>query len=93
MTPGDSVTIRLPRVLADIAGVTRDHSVDVASVPAAIEALLSVEPSLAHHLVDESGTLRHHIRCAVNGTILLRTSDNRLTPGDVVTILHSVSGG
>ena len=89
----DRVTIRLPRMLADLIGGELRVEVAGDTLQSALDDLLRQRPDLGLHLVDESGSLRRHILCFCNDTYTRTDLDTPVRPGDTITILHSVSGG
>ncbi len=89
----DRVTIRLPRMLADLIGGELRVEVAGDTLQSALDDLLRQRPDLGLHLVDESGALRRHILCFCNDTYTRTELDTPVRPGDTITILHSVSGG
>jgi molybdopterin converting factor small subunit len=92
-----AVTLRLPAVLADVAGGQRVLDVDPApaSVRALFEALAASQPALERRVRDERGDLRRFVNVYV-GDDDVRHLDGQATPladGDEVWILPSVAGG
>jgi molybdopterin converting factor small subunit len=90
---GNCVTIRLPRLIAELVGGESEIEVVGGTLQSALDELLRQRPDLKLHLVDESGALRRHVRCSCNDTFTRTELDVPLHPGDTITILHSVSGG
>ena len=92
MTP---VTVVIPRMLATLIGRPRSIRLDAAVVADALEALFSRHPELRVHVLDESGSLREHVRCFHNDQPVAAAADwdRALADGDTVTILQAVSGG
>ncbi len=88
-----SVTVCLPRMLADLSGGEREVAVEGKTLGSALEDLFRQRPALALHLVDEAGALRRHVLCFCNDALTRTDLDTPLQPGDTITILHSVSGG
>ncbi len=87
------VTIRLPRMLAELVG--GEESIEVAGVTlkSALDDLVRQRPELRLHLLDESGALRRHILCFSNANYTRTELDVPVHPGETITILHSVAGG
>jgi molybdopterin converting factor small subunit len=91
--PG-SVTIRLPRVLAQVTGGERKSEVRARTLGEALSGLIEQQPVLGYHLFDEAGRMRRHIMCFCNDEYR-RGRDGLEVPvrtGDTITILNSVSG-
>ncbi|MBW2280371.1 MAG: MoaD/ThiS family protein [Deltaproteobacteria bacterium] len=88
-----AVTVRLPRILADLAGGEMRIGVDGDTLGAALDDLVRKRPALGLHLVDESGALRRHVLCFCNDEFTRTRLDRPVHAGDTITILHSVSGG
>ena len=92
-----AVTLRLPTVLADVAGGQRMVHVDPApaSVGALFDVLAASHPALERRVRDERGGLRRFVNVYV-GDDDVRHLDGQATPlvdGAVVWILPSVAGG
>ena len=90
-----TITIHVPAALRDCCKGASELKLSAPSVRVALEQLDRSYPSLYRNVCDETGTVRRHINVFVN-TINVRDSeglDTALAPGDVVTILPSVSGG
>jgi molybdopterin converting factor small subunit len=87
------VTVRLPRVLADLVGGDLRIEVTGNTLKNALGDLVRQRPDLELHLLDESGALRRHILCFCNDTYTRTQLDLPVHPGDTITVLHSVSGG
>ena len=91
----ESVTIQLPRVLAQVTGGARQFRVRGRTLRQALDALIEQQPGLGYHLFDEAGQMRRHILCFCNDEYR-RGRDGLEVPvaaGDTITILNSVSGG
>lgn len=90
-----AVTVRIPRLLAEVGDGRRQIPVDGDTVAGALEALFAEVPQLRVHVIDESGAIRQHVSCFHNGRSS-KTPERLADPvsdGDVVTILQAVSGG
>lgn len=88
------VVVSLPRLLEPAIGAIRKIEVEGSTTDSAIKALLEVHPTLAVHLFDESGELRQHVLCFVNGTqTRLDNRNDPLDDGAEITFLQAVSGG
>ncbi|HEY7563611.1 MAG TPA: MoaD/ThiS family protein [Acidimicrobiia bacterium] len=89
-----SVTISLPRLLEPAIGEVRKVEVEANTVDEALKALLTVHPTLAVHLFEESGHLRPHVLCFVNGSqTRLQDRSHALAGRADITFLQAVSGG
>jgi molybdopterin synthase sulfur carrier subunit len=86
--------IRLPRLLEPVVGDRRRIAVEASTVGGAVEALLRELPGLKGHLFDETGRLRPHVLCFVDGSAT-RLDDPTipLRDGSSVEFLQAVSGG
>lgn len=86
------VTVRLARLLA---GLVDDAPAVVVEAETLDDALVRRYPVLRVHLFDESGELRRHVLCFHNeeSTRWLAGLDRPVAAGDMVTIIHAVSGG
>jgi molybdopterin converting factor small subunit len=89
------VTIRLPRVLAQMVGGERRFDVCGESIGEALNDLVRRRPVLALHFFDEAGSLRRHILCFHNDAYARdgQGLDPPVRSGDTITILNSVAGG
>jgi molybdopterin converting factor small subunit len=96
------VAVRIPAVLASLAGGRRTVAVDVpASVDGAVplvrvlDALWAIHPGVRDRVLTEQGALRPHVNLFV-GPESVRFSGGLATPvpdGAEVSILPAVSGG
>ena len=88
------VTLRLPSVLKMAVGTDRVR-VSGSTLPEALESAYAALPQLRHHLAQDSGELRPHVLCIVNGESVLReeVADTKLADGDEVWIHQAISGG
>ena len=83
--------IRLPRMLVESVGTETSLEVDGATVEEALGDLFAKAPGLRNHIVDESGSIRHHVSVFVDGWQAdLNTTVGKDTD---IRILHAVSGG
>lgn len=89
------MVVRLPGVLAQMNGGERRVAVDGASVREALDDLVRRRPALGHHLFDERGAMRRHVRCFCNAEYASQREglDAPVSDGDTITLLNSVSGG
>lgn len=86
--------VRLPRLLEPAIGAIRQVEVEAATLGEAIDSLLETHPTLRVHLFDESGQLRQHVVCFVNGhQTRLEDRSPALREGSEITFLQAVSGG
>lgn len=94
---GTQVTVRLPAVLAELAGGERLLHVDPApgTVAALLDRLAASHPALERRIRDESGALRRYVNLYVGDTDVRSSGgqDTALSPGDEVWVLPSVAGG
>ena len=88
MTP----IITIPRHLARVANAESETRVSSRTAGAAVDELLSRHPTLRVHLFDESGVLRPHVVCFIDGE-LLGLIDPEAEVKHEITFLHAVSGG
>ena len=66
-----------------------------ANVGEALEAAFAEYPNLRHHLTLESGEIRPHVLCVLNGECLARSyvKTAQLSEGDEILIHQAISGG
>ena len=90
-----SITVRLPRVLAELAACEREIAVCGATVAEALEDLVRRQPKLALHLFDDGGELRRHVLCFRNEVAARTRAElcQALDAGDRLTLVNSVAGG
>jgi sulfur-carrier protein len=90
-----TITIRVPAVLRDCCKGASELLLSAPSVRAALDQLERSYPALHKSVCDETGTLRRHVNLFVNAYNVRDREglDTVLVPGDVITILPSVSGG
>ena len=94
--PGALPTVHflLPAVLKAVIGCGRFH-VRATNVGEALEAAFAKYPNLRHHLTLESGELRPHVLCVVNGECLERSDvkTTKISEGDEILIHQAIAGG
>jgi molybdopterin synthase sulfur carrier subunit len=90
-----NVTVRLPRVLAELTSCERRVDVAGDTLREALGDLVRKEPALAHHLFDDTGAVRRHVLCFCNEVAPPSRAelDHALESGDTITIVNSVAGG
>jgi len=88
------VEFRFPAVLRMVVE-TGSVRVRGHTLPEALEAAYDAVPQLRYHLTLESGGLRPHILCILNGESVLRdeVADTALAEGDEILIHQAISGG
>ena len=88
------VRLRLPAVLKVAVGRQRLR-VRGRTVPEALDAAYAELPRLRRHLTLESGDLRPHVLCIVNGASVPRdeVASLALSEGDEIWIQQAISGG
>ncbi|HCC99358.1 MAG TPA: hypothetical protein DER64_02430 [Planctomycetaceae bacterium] len=89
------ITIRLPESLAKYCGGQRDQEVEVGTVAAAIDELVSSFPDVGSRVLDESGRLRVHLMVLCNDRAV-RPDDfetRGLVDGDELSLLFLAGGG
>ncbi|MDH3260240.1 MAG: MoaD/ThiS family protein [Acidimicrobiia bacterium] len=87
--------VRLPGLLAQIMGGTKEVIVEADTLQGAVGQLLADFPALKVHLYDESGRMRPHINLFYNDTNIrwLSSPDVPVLDGDRLTVMQAVSGG
>ncbi len=95
MGQAPTVTIHVFGQLREDRAGKSQLSVSAPTVRAALEDLERSQSALYRNLCDETGKVRRHLNVFVNSDNVrdLDGIDTTLTPGDVVTIFPSVSGG
>ncbi|MHC4953066.1 MAG: MoaD/ThiS family protein [Planctomycetota bacterium] len=88
------IEVRLPSVLKVAVGKDRIR-VRARTVPDALDAAYAELPQLRYHLTLDSGGLRPHILCLVNGESVQREdlAGFELADGDELLIHQAISGG
>ena len=69
--------------------------VEARDVRGALEAVYAQHPALRGYVVDERGTVRHHVALFVDGAVLRDKADLSapLQPGSEVYVMQALSGG
>lgn len=90
-----TIAIHVSAALRAYCGGASRITLDAASIRSALEQLEQRHPSLYGSVCDERGMVRRHVNLFVNTSNVRDRQglDTPLVPGDVVTILPSVSGG
>ena len=90
-----TITIHVSAALRAYCGGASEITLAATSIRSALEQLERSHPSLYGSVCDERGTVRRHVNLFVNTSNVRDRQglETRLVPGDVVTILPSVSGG
>jgi len=88
------VVLRLPSVLKVMVGTDR-VATSGGTLPEALEAAYQALPALRYQLAQESGELRPHVLCIVNGEAVPRdeVATTKLADGDEIWIHQAISGG
>jgi len=88
------VELRLPAVLKVVVGTDRIQ-LRGRTLPELLNAAYAELPQLRYHLTLDSGELRPHVLCIVNGESVLRddVAGAKLNDGDEVWIHQAISGG
>jgi molybdopterin converting factor small subunit len=91
----DTITVFVPGLLRDYSDGASELPVTAPNVRAALEHVETHYPSLYRNICDETGRVRKHVNLFVNMDNIRDVGglDAVLAPGDVLTILPSVSGG
>jgi molybdopterin converting factor small subunit len=95
MGPPPAITIHVPGPLRPYCSGVAQLAMTAHTVRAALEDLERSQAALYRNVCDETGQVRRHLNVFVNSDNVrdLDGIDTTLAPGDVVTILPSVSGG
>jgi len=93
--PDSQVEVRLPRVLAELAGCDRKICVTGVTVEEALADLVRRHAALGLHLFDDTGALRRHVLCFRNEVAVQSRAElgQSLSAGDRLTLVNSVAGG
>ena len=87
-----TVTVTIPKMLAELVKGDRTITVDGGSVREVLNGLFAVHPELRVHVLDETGTIRPHVSCFHNDRTV-DSLDEVVDDGDTVLVLQAVSGG
>jgi sulfur-carrier protein len=95
MGQSPTITIHVPGPLRMYCAGAAQLSISALTVRAALDDLERTQSALYRNVCDETGAVRRHLNVFVNSDNVrdLDGVDTTLTPGDVVTILPSVSVG
>lgn len=90
-----TISIQIPAVLRADCGGASEIRLSAPTVRAAMDQLEQSHPALYRSVCDETGAVRRHVNLFVNDSFLHEREglDTALAPGDVLTIMPSVSGG
>ncbi len=90
-----TVTIHVPGALRAYCDGATQLVASAPTVRAALDEIEQRHAPLYRNLCDETGAVRRHLNVFVNSDNVrdLQGLDTPLAPGDVVSILTSVSGG
>lgn len=88
-----TVSVSLPRLLADLVGGDRRMTVDADDVVGALDAACSRHPQLRVHVFAANGSLRPHVTCLLDGEVVRDALDRPVADGDEIVVLQAVSGG
>ncbi len=93
-TAAPSVQLLLPSVLQMATGKARIEA-EGRTLPEALRSAFDRVPQLEQHLVLETGELRPHVLCVVNGECVFRHEMDAfaLSEGDEILIHQAISGG
>ncbi len=89
------VTVRITRLLSDIAGAGPEIAVEASTAAEALDALCDEIPALRVHIFDDRGDVRRHVGVFVDGTAARDRAglDQALADGGEVAVIQAVSGG
>ena len=89
------ITINIPTPLRAYTDKKASVTVEVQTVKDAIDALLSLYPALAKHLLDGKGALRSFINIYLGDEDIrsLEGQETELSPDDELSIIPSIAGG
>jgi molybdopterin converting factor small subunit len=90
-----SVTVLIPGALRPYCAGESKLAMVAETVRTLLDDMERRLPSLHRNIRDETGAVRRHLNIFINSENVrdLRGLDSPLEPGDVVSILTSVSGG
>jgi molybdopterin converting factor small subunit len=90
-----TVTVWIPGLLRDFTRGEGDFTVSASTVRTALDAAITRHPLLRDHLADEHGKPRPNVNVFHNQDLVRGDAElaARVTDGDRITILQSVSGG
>ncbi|MGH2382395.1 MAG: ubiquitin-like small modifier protein 1 [Candidatus Limnocylindria bacterium] len=87
--------VRIPPVLRDVVGGSRELSASGATVAEVLDDLFASQPALADRLTAGSGTLSAFVNVFVNGDDVRHRQglETRVGADDVVILLPAMAGG
>ena len=86
-----TATIRLPRMLADVANTDIRHQVGEGTVAGSLAQLFVEHPGLKNHVLDDRGEIRPHVSIFVDGHRARLETEVR--DDSELRVLNAVSGG
>jgi molybdopterin synthase sulfur carrier subunit len=90
-----TIRVHLPPALRHVMAGERTLDAEGASVASVLADVGKKHPSLALHLFDEQGSVRHNIVCVHNGELVrARQMDaHAVAPGDDLILTNALAGG
>jgi sulfur-carrier protein len=83
--------VRLRAPLRELAGGSRDHSIDGETVVDVLRALEHAHPAISGWVLDERGLIREHVNVFVNGSY--GSEQTAVAPNDRIHVLPAITGG
>ncbi|HLF05594.1 MAG TPA: MoaD/ThiS family protein [Thermoplasmata archaeon] len=89
------ITIHLPGVLRPSTGGQGRIDVDASTVSGALEALVTLHPSVARYVSPKEGKLPNYVRVFVGDRDVngLQGLETPLKEGDVLRVIPAIAGG
>ncbi len=88
-----SVELRLPSMLATVAGGITRIPVSGETARQALDDAFARHPLLRTHLMDEEGRVREHVHLFLNEDDIRERLSAELREGDQLVVLQQMSGG